>query len=167
RQRCDPAAPLRRLRSADGLRGGAVPQPGLARDHVRPGQRAQRHRHGDPARGHRHRRRRLPREVDDSARTRTRRLPAHRRRRTQWVIAEPTASSIRAEDGRAVTGDDISPFITNLPTGTDTRFFTTTNASGSTSQAANLVEALETGARTLLIDEDTSATNFMIRDDRM
>ena len=85
----------------------------------------------------------------------------------EWVIAEPTASSIRAEDGRAVTGDDISPFITNLPTGTDTRFFTTTNASGSTSQAANLVEALETGARTLLIDEDTSATNFMIRDDRM
>ncbi|WGP06666.1 ABC-ATPase domain-containing protein [Bacillus subtilis] len=85
----------------------------------------------------------------------------------EWVIAEPTAGSIRAEDGRAVTGDDISPFITNLPTGTDTRFFTTTNASGSTSQAANLVEALETGARTLLIDEDTSATNFMIRDDRM
>src|SRR5699024_11534557 len=76
----------------------------------------------------------------------------------EWVIAEPTASSIRAEDGRAVTGDDISPFITTLPTGTDTRFFTTTNASGSTSQAANLVEALETGARTLLIDEDTSAT---------
>ena len=85
----------------------------------------------------------------------------------EWVISDPTATSIRAEDGRAVTGDDISAFINNLPSGSDTRFFTTTNASGSTSQAANLVEALETGARTLLIDEDTSATNFMIRDDRM
>ncbi|MCF2570912.1 ABC-ATPase domain-containing protein [Brevibacterium sp. UCMA 11754] len=85
----------------------------------------------------------------------------------EWVITEPSATSIRAEDGRAVTGDDISPFINNLPSGTDTRAFTTTNASGSTSQAANLVEAVEVGARTLLIDEDTSATNFMIRDDRM
>ncbi|RBP62900.1 putative ABC-class ATPase [Brevibacterium sanguinis] len=85
----------------------------------------------------------------------------------EWVITEPTATTIRAEDGRAVTGDDISPFITNLPSRTDTRSFTTTNASGSTSQAASLVEALEAGARTLLIDEDTSATNFMIRDDRM
>lgn len=85
----------------------------------------------------------------------------------EWVITEPSATSIRAEDGRAVTGDDISPFINNLPSGTDTRSFTTTNASGSTSQAANLVEAVEVGARSLLIDEDTSATNFMIRDDRM
>ena len=85
----------------------------------------------------------------------------------EWVISDPTATSIRAEDGRAVTGDDISAFINNLPSGTDTRFFSTTNASGSTSQAANLVEAVEAGARTLLIDEDTSATNFMIRDERM
>ncbi|MCF2585888.1 ABC-ATPase domain-containing protein [Brevibacterium sp. UCMA 11752] len=85
----------------------------------------------------------------------------------EWVITEPSATSIRAEDGRAVTGDDISPFINNLPSGTDTRAFTTTNASGSTSQAANLVEAVEVGSRSLLIDEDTSATNFMIRDDRM
>ncbi|SDS16606.1 Predicted ATPase of the ABC class [Brevibacterium sandarakinum] len=85
----------------------------------------------------------------------------------EWVITEPSATSIRAEDGRAVTGDDISPFINNLPSGTDTRAFTTTNASGSTSQAANLVEAVEVGARSLLIDEDTSATNFMIRDERM
>lgn len=85
----------------------------------------------------------------------------------EWVITEPSATSIRAEDGRAVTGDDISPFINNLPSGTDTRSFTSTNASGSTSQAANLVEAVEVGARTLLIDEDTSATNFMIRDERM
>ena len=70
-------------------------------------------------------------------------------------------------DGRAVTGVDISPFITNLPSGADTRCFSTTNASGSTSQAANLVEAIEAGASALLIDEDTSATNFMIRDERM
>ncbi|MGR6090211.1 ABC-ATPase domain-containing protein [Brevibacterium sediminis] len=85
----------------------------------------------------------------------------------EWVISDPTATSIRAEDGRAVTGDDISAFINNLPSGSDTRFFSTTNASGSTSQAANLVEAIEVGANTLLIDEDTSATNFMIRDERM
>jgi len=85
----------------------------------------------------------------------------------EGVIPRPDAVAIRGEDGRAVTGVDISPFITNLPSGTDTRCFSTTNASGSTSQAANLVEAVEAGASTLLIDEDTSATNFMIRDERM
>lgn len=85
----------------------------------------------------------------------------------EWVITRADAVSIRAEDGRAVTRVDISAFITGLPTGVDTREFTTTNASGSTSQAANLVEALEAGASTVLIDEDTSATNFMIRDERM
>lgn len=83
------------------------------------------------------------------------------------VVTRPDAVTIRAEDGRAVTGVNISPFISDLPSGTETRGFTTTNASGSTSQAANLVEALEAGASLLLIDEDTSATNFMIRDDRM
>ena len=85
----------------------------------------------------------------------------------EWVVTCADAMAIRAEDGRAVTGVDISPFINNLPSGTDTHRFFTTNASGSTSQATNLVEALEAGARTLLIDEDTSATNFMIRDERM
>lgn len=85
----------------------------------------------------------------------------------EWVITRDDAATIRAEDGRAVTGVDISPFITGLPSGSDTRSFSTTNASGSTSQAANLVEALESGSTALLIDEDTSATNFMIRDDRM
>ncbi|MDO4632108.1 MAG: ABC-ATPase domain-containing protein [Corynebacterium sp.] len=85
----------------------------------------------------------------------------------EWVISRTDATSIRAEDGRPVTGVDISPFINNLPSGADTQFFHTTNASGSTSQAANLMEALEAGASALLIDEDTSATNFMIRDDRM
>ncbi|WP_297749698.1 ABC-ATPase domain-containing protein [uncultured Tessaracoccus sp.] len=85
----------------------------------------------------------------------------------EWVITRADAVSIRAEDGRAVTGVDISPFITNLPSGIDTRSFSTSNASGSTSQATNLVEAIDAGASALLIDEDTSATNFMIRDERM
>lgn len=85
----------------------------------------------------------------------------------EWVITGPSAVSIRAEDGRSAVGVDISPFISGLPSGADTRSFSSTNASGSTSQATNLVEAVEAGARALLIDEDTSATNFMIRDDRM
>jgi predicted ABC-class ATPase len=84
-----------------------------------------------------------------------------------WVIARADVAAIRAEDGRSVTGVDISPFITGLPSGTDTRAFSTANASGSTSQAASLVEAVDAGASALLIDEDTSATNFMIRDERM
>ena len=74
---------------------------------------------------------------------------------------------IRAADGRQVTGVDISPFINNLPLKKDTTGFSTQNASGSTSQAANLAEAIEIGAQVLLLDEDTSATNFMIRDRRM
>lgn len=83
------------------------------------------------------------------------------------VVTEPSAVAIRAEDGRAVTGVDISEFIDHLPYGRPTAGFSTDLASGSTSQAAALVEALEAGCRTLLIDEDTSATNFMIRDRRM
>lgn len=79
----------------------------------------------------------------------------------------PTAVKIRAEDGRSIQGVDISPFISNLPLSHPTDDFSTENASGSTSQAANIIEALEAGARLLLIDEDTSATNFMIRDERM
>lgn len=58
-------------------------------------------------------------------------------------------------------------FIRNLPNGKDTKKFSTLDASGSTSQAANTIEALEAGSRLLLIDEDTSATNFMIRDELM
>lgn len=85
----------------------------------------------------------------------------------ELVVCDPTAVKIRAEDGRRVEGVDISPFIDNLPYGRDTRSFRTDNASGSTSQAANIIEALEAGAQTLLIDEDTAATNFMIRDHRM
>ena len=83
------------------------------------------------------------------------------------VVTDTSAFKIRAEDGRAISGIDISPFINNLPQGKDTQRFSTQNASGSTSQAANIIEALAAGAETLLIDEDTSATNFMIRDQRM
>ena len=85
----------------------------------------------------------------------------------ELVVVAPAAVKIRAEDGRRVAGVDISPFIGDLPYGRDTRAFCTDNASGSTSQAANIVEALEAGADALLIDEDTAATNFMIRDQRM
>ena len=85
----------------------------------------------------------------------------------ELVVTDPTAVKIRAEDGRSIVGVDISPFIGTLPGGVDTRFFTTENASGSTSQAANILEAVEAGSRLLLLDEDTSATNFMIRDRRM
>lgn len=74
---------------------------------------------------------------------------------------------IRAEDGRSVTGVDISPFINHLPQGRSTTKFSTQNASGSTSQAASIIEAMEAGTQLLLVDEDTAATNFMIRDRRM
>jgi predicted ABC-class ATPase len=85
----------------------------------------------------------------------------------EQVVTVASAVKIRAEDGRAVAGVDISPFINNLPFDKPTDSFTTDLASGSTSQAAALVEAIESGATALLVDEDTSATNFMIRDRRM
>ncbi|MGL5415599.1 MAG: ABC-ATPase domain-containing protein [Clostridium sp.] len=85
----------------------------------------------------------------------------------EYVIAENTAMKVRAEDGRCILNDDISLFINNLPNGKSTEKFTSENASGSTSQAANIVEAIEMKSKTILIDEDTSATNFMIRDDIM
>jgi predicted ABC-class ATPase len=85
----------------------------------------------------------------------------------ELVAADPTAFKLRAEDGRSVKRTDISPFIRNLPDGRDTRAFCSDDASGSTSQAANAVEALESGTTLLLIDEDTSASNFMVRDELM
>lgn len=85
----------------------------------------------------------------------------------EYVVSDPTSVKIRAEDGRSVAGVDISPFINRLPQGRSTVNFSTSNASGSTSQAANIIEALEAGAKVLLVDEDTAATNFMIRDRRM
>jgi predicted ABC-class ATPase len=83
------------------------------------------------------------------------------------VVTDSTAVKIRAEDGRSVASVNISAFIADLPLGADTHRFSTPDASGSTSQAANIMEALEAGSRLLLVDEDTSATNFMIRDHRM
>lgn len=85
----------------------------------------------------------------------------------EFVITDDSALKVRAEDGRAITKTDISLFINNLPNGKDTVKFYTENASGSTSQAANIVEGIESGTRVFLIDEDTSATNFMIRDNIM
>lgn len=85
----------------------------------------------------------------------------------EFVITDPAAVKIRAEDGRRIEKVSISPFIKNLPLGEDTCSFCSDNASGSTSQAANIIEAIELSASVLLIDEDTSATNFMIRDHRM
>ncbi len=85
----------------------------------------------------------------------------------EYVITQDTAMKIRAEDGRSVKNVDISMFIRDLPNGKDTKAFYSEDASGSTSQAAGVVEAMEAGAGALLIDEDTSATNFMIRDELM
>lgn len=85
----------------------------------------------------------------------------------EWVVTDPTAVKIRAEDGRRIESVDVSSFIHNPPMEKNTADFSTENASGSTSQAANIIEALEAGSGLLLFDEDTSATNFMIRDERM
>jgi predicted ABC-class ATPase len=85
----------------------------------------------------------------------------------EYVISHRDSLKIRAENGRSIQKVNISPFINKLPLMGDTTRFSTENASGSTSQAASIIEALESGARVLLIDEDTSATNFMIRDERM
>ncbi|MCG8502652.1 MAG: ABC-ATPase domain-containing protein [Firmicutes bacterium] len=85
----------------------------------------------------------------------------------EYVITVNNAVKIRAEDGRFVENVDISPFINNLPSKQNTGRFSTLNASGSTSQAANISEAIEAQTELLLLDEDTCATNFMIRDARM
>jgi len=90
----------------------------------------------------------------------------------EYVVAAPDLVKVRAEDGRPVTGVDLRAFIGSLPAAgpspaRSTESFTTTDASGSTSQAASIVEALEAGATGLLLDEDTCATNFMLRDARM
>ncbi len=85
----------------------------------------------------------------------------------EYVVTDATAMKIRAEDGRSIRHTDISMFINDLPNGKDTVAFDTEDASGSTSQAANVVESIEAGAKVFLIDEDTSATNFMVRDELM
>jgi len=85
----------------------------------------------------------------------------------EQCVSSSNSAKIRAYSGRYVVKTDISPFIKNLPYKKDTILFSTENASGSTSQAANIIEAIEAGASTLLMDEDTCATNFMIRDSKM
>lgn len=85
----------------------------------------------------------------------------------EWVVTAHDAVKVRSEDGRAVTGVDLRPFIHDLPLGRDTARFTTPDASGSTSLAADILEALEAGTSLLLMDEDTCATNLMVRDARM
>lgn len=85
----------------------------------------------------------------------------------EFVITDSGAVKIRAEDGRSVASVDISPLIGTLPYGKETKQFSTENASGSTSQAASMIEMIEAGASAFLIDEDTSATNLLVRDARM
>lgn len=85
----------------------------------------------------------------------------------EYVITEKSALKLRAEDGRKITNTDISLFINHLPNGKNTESFCTLDASGSTSQAANIIEGIEAGSKLFLIDEDTSATNFMVRDELM
>lgn len=85
----------------------------------------------------------------------------------ELCVADPRTVKVRAYSGRWVASVDISSFIENLPFKRDTKRFSTANASGSTSQAASIVEALEMDARVLLMDEDTCASNFMIRDRKM
>ena len=85
----------------------------------------------------------------------------------EYVITDDSAFKLRAEDSRYINNTDISLFINDLPGRRDTKSFSTQDASGSTSQAANVVEGMESGSKLFLIDEDTSATNFMIRDQLM
>ena len=85
----------------------------------------------------------------------------------EYVITDPSAQKLRSEDGRFIKDVDISLFINDLPNKKDTRCFSTADASGSTSQAAGIVEGMEAGSKVFLLDEDTSATNFMVRDSFM
>ena len=85
----------------------------------------------------------------------------------ELCVADSRTVKVRAYSGRSVVAVDISGFIDNLPFKRDTTRFSTPNASGSTSQAASIMEALEMDARVLLMDEDTCASNFMIRDRKM
>ena len=85
----------------------------------------------------------------------------------EYVVTDSTALKLRSEDGRFIKDVDISLFINDLPNKKDTRCFSTEDASGSTSQAAGIIEGMEAGSRVFLLDEDTSATNFMVRDSFM
>ena len=85
----------------------------------------------------------------------------------EYVITDESALKLRSEDGRYIKNVDISLFINDLPNQKDTHCFSTDDASGSTSQAAGIIEGMEAGSKVFLLDEDTSATNFMVRDSFM
>ena len=85
----------------------------------------------------------------------------------EGIVIDESALRVGVEDGRSVRGTDLSLFVRDLPGGVSTKNFNTLSASGSTSEAANLLEAMEAGSRTFLIDEDSSAVNFLIRDIRV
>ncbi|KAG2219677.1 hypothetical protein INT45_001849, partial [Circinella minor] len=85
----------------------------------------------------------------------------------EYLVCDPTLCKVRSEDGRNIEGTDISAYIDNLPFNANTRSFSSRDASGSTSMAAGIQELVEIGSKTLIYDEDTCATNFMIRDQRM
>ncbi|WP_298770416.1 P-loop domain-containing protein [uncultured Fibrobacter sp.] len=85
----------------------------------------------------------------------------------EGIVIDESALRVGVEDGRSVRGTDLSQFVRDLPGGVSTKNFNTLSASGSTSEAANLLEAMEAGASTFLIDEDSSAVNFLIRDVRV
>ena len=85
----------------------------------------------------------------------------------EGIVIDESALRVGVEDGRSVRGTDLSHFVRDLPGGVSTKDFNTLSASGSTSEAANLLEAMEAGSRTFLIDEDSSAVNFLIRDVRV
>ena len=85
----------------------------------------------------------------------------------EYVVTNDTALKLRSEDGRFIKDVDISLFINDLPNKKDTSCFSTEDASGSTSQAAGIIEGIEAGSKVFLLDEDTSATNFMVRDSFM
>ena len=85
----------------------------------------------------------------------------------EGIVVEESAFRVGVEDGRHVRGTDLSCMVRDLPGGVSTKNFSTEKASGSTSEAANLLEAMEMGSKTFLIDEDSSAVNFLIRDRRV
>lgn len=85
----------------------------------------------------------------------------------EYVITDETATKIYAEDGRYIENTDISPFFSYMPGNVSVNDFSTERASGSVSQATGIIEAIYGGCKMLMIDEDTSATNFMIRDEHM
>ncbi len=85
----------------------------------------------------------------------------------EYVITDPSACKIYAEDGRFVKDTNIAPFFSHMPGSAKVECFSTARASGSVSQATGIIEAVYGGCKLLMIDEDTSATNFMIRDEKM